>query len=210
MIVDDQLELSMWDAHVGPDIGGVEPTSYGWRDHPLDPPVREFYVQGPKYSDWLAACHRPVLPNTGKLGLQFELFVDQNSQSVAQAIEIDTKLAIAGQMYNFSSQFNYATGIWQVSDFVGSWVNTPCKFLKFRPSRRYDMAFDYVFDTAKKAYAFVRMSGPDFAFVGPMLPPLLASPTTWKDSCSLQVQQDLAGNGGAYSIYLRNIRYVWS
>lgn len=210
MITDSNLELATWDSHVGTDIGGVAPTSYGWRDHPLDPLVREFYVSGPKYSDWLAACHRPVLPTTGSLTLDFDFYVDSNVALNAQALEFDTKLAIAGKMFNWSSQFNYQTGVWQVSDAAGNWIDTVYRFLKFQPNRLYQMHFQYLFDPVKLTYSFVDISGPAFATAGKMPAPLTATATNWTDSCNLQVQQDLNANGGQFSQYMRNIRYTWA
>lgn len=206
-----------WSTRVGPTIGGVPPTTYGMKLHPLDSPIREFYVKDPPWANWLAYSERKVLPNTGKLSLLYELFVDSNSLIVTQAIEFDTKLAIGGFIYNFSSQFNYVTGQWQASG-VGGWKDTGWKFGKFTPGVPYRMQFDYAFDIVKKTYGFMHVKAlsdhPD-ANTGSFTPPFTpfqsftAEATNWTDTCNIQVQQDLNGGGGAFSIYMREIAYQW-
>ena len=216
MIIDGPIETETWGSHTGPDIGGVAPDNFGMRLHPLDPAIREFYTQshkpaaGEPYADVLYSCHRKVKPNTGNLALAFDLYVDENAATVAQANEFDTKVAIGHKMCNFSSQFNYATGFWQVSGTPG-WKNTGFKFGKFTAGICYRMRWDYKIDLAAQTYSFIRIKAGTAVYNVPaefQNFPMKAS--TWADSCSLQVQQDLNKNGGGYSLYMRNIRYIWS
>lgn len=222
MITDDKLELATtWDSHVGADIGGLAPDVYGMDLLPLDPAIMEFFCKshkpkpGEPYADWLAACHRPVCPGTGFLSLAFDLYVDENAAACAQALEFDTKLAIGGQMFNFSSQFNYATEQWQISGPI-PWRDAGLRFGKFTPGVKYGMQFDYCYHVANKKYSFLSLravpsvGSPVFYTCPTQFQGMPSGVTNWKDSCNLQVQQDLNANGGEFSIYLRNIRYIWS
>ncbi|MGC2323154.1 MAG: hypothetical protein WA463_11030 [Terriglobales bacterium] len=209
MILDTQLELLPWESHVGTGIGGVPPTSYGTRQLGL---ATEFFTSGPPYADWLAAVHRPVLPNSGGLSLSFILATDSSTPDDAQALEFDTRLSIGNWNYNFSSQFNYQEGgMWQIIDRASHWADTGFKPGKFAPGTPYRIRIDYQFSTASRIGSILGIRLNDQRFLVPTtmqnLPPTLLN---WADSASLQIQLDLNSSGGAYSIYLRDIQYEWS
>jgi hypothetical protein len=208
VIQDTQLELLPWESHVGANIGGIQPTSYGTR---LLPGAREFFTVGGKYADWLAAVHRPICPNAGYLTLTFELMTDAACPVVAQALEFDTRISLAGMNYNLSSQFNYAEGgAFQITDKSGSWIDSGWKPGKFTPYIWYPITLAYEFDVAKKAYSYLSAGiGPGAFQIPKQLQGVPAVALAWADSCSLQVQQDLAGAGGGYSIFTRNMTYTW-
>lgn len=210
MIIDDQLELLPWEAHVGADIGSVSPVTYGWRLTPEN--VVEFYTTAPSYADWLAAVHRPICPNTGKLTLEFDLATDSFAVTAAQALEFDTRVSIAGMNYNLSSQFNYnKNGVFQISNQAGSWIDTAWIPGKFNPYQWYTIVYSYSFDTVAKTSSFLSASLDGKVFVvAAALQNVPATNLGWADSCSLQVQQDLAAGGGHFAMWLRNIRYIWS
>lgn len=208
-IIDNDLELRPdWERHVGPDIGGIEPASYGWN---VLSAAREFYVKGSAYSDWLAAVHRPVLPNTGLLTLAFDLMTDSNTPLMAQALEFDTRVSVGGYNYNFSSQVNYAEGgMLQISDATGKWMDTGFKPGKFSPDLWYQIRMGYRFNLLSQRYSFATATiGIKSAVIPVNLQNLPAQLLKWADSVSLQVQLDLAGSGGGYSIFLKNVRYIW-
>ena len=216
MILDTQLELLPFESHVGTGIGGVPPTSYGSILYGI---AVGFYTNGPAYANWLAAVHRPVLPNTGKLSLSFNLSVDPRANECAQALEFDTRVSIqdgSGKWnYNGSSQFNQAGGgAWQIVDANGDWVDTGFRPGKFTPLVKYPIKIDYSFDVTKHTSSVLGISiGGDInqRFLVPAhMQNLAASNLGWADSCSLQVQLDLNSSGGAYSIYMRDIQYEWS
>src|SRR5258706_7248325 len=115
-LIDTALEKRTdFQPKVGPGIGGVPPDIYGWIQTPES---MKFYTRGKPYSDWLAANHRPYLPNTGHLALSFDLMTDAMAPAFAQAIEIDTRVTDpSGNDYNHSVQSNYFKGgMLQVSD----------------------------------------------------------------------------------------------
>lgn len=209
MIIDAELEKRAdWEKKVGADIGGVSPTSYGWNQWP---DCMKFYTSGKAYSDWLAALHRPVLPNTGNLALSFDLMTDSFAPQCAQAIEFDTRVSLAGMNYNFSAQVNYALGgVLQLSDAKGNWQDTDFRPGKFLPFVWTPIRMVYQFDTHLQIYATVEVRIGLQRWKSPTKIALAPLPLNWEDSCSLQIQQDLGSTGGAFAIYIRNAQYEWS
>lgn len=208
MIRDTDLQLLPWETHIGSNIGGQPPTSYGTI---LLPDCCQFFTAGKAYADWLAAIHRPICPNTGYLTLSFGLMTDLLCESQAQALEFDTRISVAGMNYNFSAQFNYAEGgAFQIVDAKGNWVDTGWKPGKFVPYVWYPVTFAYGFDVTKKAYSFLSASvGMGVFQIPKLMQGMAAQSLSWADSCSLQVQLDLSAAGGAYSIFTRKMEYQW-
>lgn len=199
-----------WESIVGIDkVGGVNlPTAYGWLDLA---DAKQFYIQGPAYSNYLAACPRPIMPNTGKLSLLLEVMVDENATHVAEALEFDTRISIGGLNYNFSSQFNYATGFWQISNQEGGWTNTEFVFSEPDPWTWTSLRFDYSFNLATLKYSYLSMRAGNLNYyVPPSMGNLTPTKLGWTDTCNLQIQQDLAAEGGAFKLFTKNIGYVWS
>jgi hypothetical protein len=216
MNIDPNLESNFnWDKKVGPDIGGpkpfVPPDDYGM--HVIQSSVeREFYISGPPYTDALFVLHRPVRPNTGKLALVFELKVTEETNLYSQALEFDTRLAIAKTGYNFSSQFNQQKGgVFQAYIKGVGWADTPFNPGKFTPGVWTPIRFDYAFDIVNKTYSFVSVAvGPTPFMLPAKFQNLPATPLLWSDSCTLQVQLDLNAKGGAYSHRIREADFLWS
>lgn len=208
MIIDTQLEQRTdWQKKVGADIGGVAPDSYGWMQ---TAEAMKFYTKGKAYADWLAACHRPYLPNTGRLTLALELMTDVLAPTAAQAIELDTRIAIAGNDNNCSFQNNYARGgMLQLSGQDGNWVDTGVMYGKFTPRQWYAIRLHYGFDVTMLTYRTDRIDINDEVFY-PTLPTLKAVKLGWSDGAHLQVQQDISSTGGGFDMYIRNMRYEWS
>jgi hypothetical protein len=179
----------------------------------------EFYVKGGPYAQWLSAYHRPLKQNTGKCSLRLELATDYNAVTVAQAIELDLKIAIGGWIYDFSSQINYRLGgMWQLTKGGQGWNDTGWKLGKFTPDLFYPVQFDYAFDVAKRTYSakFARIGVKEFSVPlaqqnQPAFDSAVPNPAKkWKDGASVQVQIDLNALGGGFSIYARNAKLVWS
>lgn len=211
MILDTHIELlTSWKPPIVVGIGGSgPPKSYGY-DQSF--PEMRFFTNGSPYNNWLAANARPILPNTGKLSLSFELMIDANVASSAQAIEFDTRLSISGLNYNFSSQIDIAAG-WQlqISDAAGGWVSTGYNVPKLAPLEYHSFLYQYSFDTTKKLYSTLEIEIDNAPYPIPStLQNLAPQNLGWADSCSLQVQQDLGSKGGAFSQLMRNIQYAWS
>lgn len=211
-IIDQDIHLlTNWEKHVGADIGGPvpfrPPDSYGWVQHP---DWMKFYTKGAAYTDWLAANHRPLLPNTGQLTLSFDLMTDANAVLQAQAHEFDTRLSVAGWNYNLSFQLNnQRNGLLQLSGQDNKWVDTPYSVGRLTPGVIYPISLHYVFDVTAHTYQTreVRIGPERFLFTDA---PLTAQQLGWADGAHLQVQLDLASAGGSYAIYVRKMNYLWS
>ena len=216
MYVDANLEAqSGWGQRADASVGGpkpyVPPDNFGM--NVIQSRVeREFFIEGPAYTDGLFSIHRPIRPNTGKLALQFDLNVSQEYLNYSQALEFDTRLAIAKMGYNFSSQFNQQKGgVWQAYIKGSGWVDTPFNPGKFTPEVWTRVRFDYAFDVVHKTYSFVSVTVGTTPFLLPAkFHNLPATPLSWADSASFQVQLDLNAKGGAYSHRISEADFLWS
>lgn len=213
-IIDNALEKRTdWERKVGPDIGGPTPFTppdfYSLTQHE---DATQYYVRGKAWTCWLAANHRPLLPNTGHLTLSLDLLTDPNTLSACQEIEIDTRISIGGYDFNHSFRNNYLKGgQLQISDGtlpIAKWADTGVLFGKFDPRKWYSIALRYAFDPVRQTYRTERITIDDEWF-DLSLPDLKTQKLGWKDGAHCQVQQDLMGNGGWYSIYTRNMSYEW-
>lgn len=221
MIIENELQTRPdWEIKVGPDIAG-EPNPALPTDYGIDqsfPPIMRLYTAGParsdgKSADWMAALHGPILPNTGNLTLRFDMMVDNNAGAV-QAREFDTRVSIAGDNYNFSTQINEAAGgKLQISDAKGNWQDTGDVIPPFIPGVWNEFEFAYQFNPVFKTYstADVTVNGTRY-----MIPPALwAIPVTrptplWADSCSIQLQLDLSPKGGKFAQQFNHVQLEWS
>lgn len=213
-IIDTNLEIiSGWEKHVGSDISGQQnplvPDDYGFIQYP---DCMKFWIKGKPYTQWLAALHRPLLPNTGHLSFSFELMTDSNAPEVAQAIEFDTRVSVGGLNYNFSSQINYYRGgLLQISGADGKWIDTNYTPGKLTSKVWHHIRCRYSFDINAHLYQTeeIRIGEDVERYIADPKNMIAPQNMGWKDSCSLQIQQDLGSSGGAFSIYIRNARYEW-
>jgi hypothetical protein len=215
MIIDPNLQMQPnWASHVGSIIGGVPPSKYGWT---LDPLLgtRSFYTEysGSGYADWEAYITRPVMTNTGNLGLRFNLMVNPAVITCAQALEFDTRVGDKdGYNYNFSHQLNYAEGgHLQISNAQGDWVDTGFVPGKLQtPDTWYPYYLKYYFDIVKKTYGFISISIGVQTYVIPSnLQNLPAVKNNWAECAIFQVQQDLVQDGGAYTTTIGAAQFEW-
>lgn len=210
MITDDGLQTIVGgDLRTGSDIGGTAPVKYGIDQS--NPPFARFFTQGGPFSDWLWAVHRAILPNTGKLKLSFDLTIDSSVLICGQAIEFDTILAFGGFKYNMSSQINIAAGsIFQISDVYGNWATTGIVSPALVPGIPTRFLYEYGFNFTTKRYGIIAVTiAGQKRPVPAVMQNLLAQPSTWADSCSLQVQLDLNSKGGSMSHVMTNAKYIW-
>jgi hypothetical protein len=216
MYVDANLEAQPgWGQRADESVGGpkpyVPPDDFGMVV--IQSKVeREFFIEGPAYTDGLFSIHRPIRTNTGKLSLRFDLKVSAESALYAQALEFDTRLAISKMGYNFSSQFNQQKGgVWQVYIKGQGWVDTPFNPGKFPPEVWVPVKFDYAFDIVKKTYSFLAVTvGTATTLMPAKFHNLPATPLQWADSANFQVQLDLNSKGGAYSHRISEADFIWS
>lgn len=213
MIVDMDLELQPgWGTHTdddGSNIGGKRPTDFGFQ--PNGPNDVLFHTQGGAYADWEAYIERPVLPNSGHLGLQYNLTADENTAAAAQAIETDTILCIGGWNYNLSAQLNYAEGgKYQIAKENGGWVDTGFVVGRLAPLARHTVAFEYAFDIVAHKSSVVAITLDGMRYTIPEnLQNVPATQKGWRDGAIFQVQMDLGSKGGAYDIDLARAQFAW-
>ncbi len=213
-MITDSVENPQWSHHLpndGSKIGGNVPTKYGVVSPLPSGSGALIYIEGPAYSDFEAYITRPVLPNTGSLALTFSLATDANAPKVAQAIETDTILTVNGWTYNLSAQINYEEdGMLQVADATGAWLDTGEKPGKLTPNVRYKYAIEYAFDEVAHTASVLSMNldGVDFP-VPASLHNAAAKQLGWADGAIFQVQLDLGASGGAYSVEVGDVNYVW-
>lgn len=214
-LVDNNLELLEWKpGQSGPNIGDAVPTSYGYRKWA---DKLEFYiineVKTSKTPSWLGAIARSLPPaGYNHLALNFDLVLDGNSVSMARCLEFDIRVCLAKLGYNCSSQINNATGIWQISDVNGNWVDTGYHVAALKPWTLQHFRIEYAFDFVGHKYSIVGIKINDAAtfMVPDVLRNLAATPLAWDDSCSIQVQQDMYGNVGTFSQIMWNIDLEWT
>lgn len=211
MIIDNQLETRTdWETKVGPDIGGptpfVAPDAYGSR---MASGAWQLSIHGKPWTCWMAAQHRPLLPNTGHLVQSFNVMTDLYAETVAQALEFDCRISAAGMDYNHSFQINYSTGMLQISDQAGKWQNIGIQYGKLYTRRWYAIRLQYAFDTTRLKYHTESIQINDEVFY-PALPELSAVKLGWSDGAHIQTQMDLNGLGGGYSIYVKGMQLEWS
>lgn len=222
MIIDDNIQLlPNWKTHVqtdGSNIGGVPPRSYGMiLSPPKSPNGLLFFTNGSSvaggYADWEAYISRPLQTNTGILQLDFDLTVDKNSTTAAQAIETDTILCINGWNYDFSMQLNYAEGgKVQIDKAGGGWVDVGGGPGKLTPDVPHHYSLVYEFDITKQTGSVVAIQIDGVFYIpGASLRNLPAQNKKWADGAILQIQQDLSPKGsGSFSMLLENVKYTWS
>lgn len=216
MIVNQQLQAqSGWKFHTqadGSNIGGVPPTSYGMLQRFAGQPTAAlFYVNGVAYADWEAYIETSLLPTTGNLQLDFDLTVDGNAAAHAQALETDTILCIGGWNYNLSLQLNYAeNGQLQIANESGGWVNIGSGPGKLVPHMPHHYTLTYAFSEARltSSVAGIVIDGVEYA-VPTALQNVPAKNEKWTDGAIFQVQQDLNGAGGGFTMVVDNAQYSW-
>lgn len=220
-LVDSNLEQYEWKTpQAGPGIGDAIPyvpgiaMPYGYRTWPGK---LEFYIQNavitPKTPSWLGAISRQLPPaGYSHLAFEFDLVLDGYSAKYGRCFEFDIRNCLAGLGYNCSSQFNQATGLWEISDVNGNWVSTGYKYPNLMPWSLQRMRIEYFFDYVNKKYGVQQIEINDYVpFVVPAkLQNLAATPLAWEDSCNVQVQQDMYGLLGGFSQMMQNINLEWT
>lgn len=216
--VDGNLqELAGWATLVGGDVGGVPPTSYGFTQfQPPSGTAMQLSTNGPASANWRAYITggRPIFAqNIGLLNMSFTLNTDVNTPGVAQAIEFDTRVSVDGWNYNFSARLNYAAGgTLQISDGSqpANWVDTGFVPGVLTPGTTYQILCEYKFDTTAKKYSIIAVTIGATRYVIPSnLQNLTPLNLSWADGAYPQLQQNINGSGGAYSMLVDNMEYLW-
>lgn len=216
MYIVPNLETRTWRKKVGPEIGGpkpfVPPDVYETELVQTEP-ERRFIIMGPAYTDALFSTYCPIMPNTGKLSLQLEYKIDQNTLDDCQALEMDSRMQINKIGRNWSSQFNFQKGgVWQGYIKGRGWVDTTFKPGKFTKDVWHRIRFDYSFNLTTGTYSYEAVHYDDLPVFNcpPELKNLPATPLLWEDGVNLQIQLDINYKPGAYETRMRRGSYIWS
>lgn len=225
MFEDSSLERSsQWATYIGPGIGGpvpyVPPTSYT-----ITPPTNlnewmQVAIAGPGYTDMMAALHRPLMPFFDPaqvpLEMEFDMMTDLNAPTKAQAIEFETCVCdAASYYYNGSLQINYVNPAGELQAYQGvsvPWGNTGIMVPALTPFQIYHFRIGYLLNTVARTMSiqWIEIDGkrsqlpPQFQNT----PATLKSPP-WAPGLYVQYQLDLAFAGGAFAIYVSNVRNNW-
>lgn len=176
---------------------------------PSNPNGLLFGIQGQpgKYCGWLSAFKLPWYPTTGHAQLEFDLTIDPNALTVAQALEFDFLVSRNGFNYLFGFEVliqdgnqlqisNPAAG-WQAK-FPGPASLTPLKPTHFRLS--------YKWDENAHPFSFmgVNIDGVDYPIPLGQNPQTASNPK-WSDVFIIQVQLDTPPSAGSYWLILDNV-----
>lgn len=217
-IVDPHLELLPgWTKQPGGPKTGIDP----------EPPQLYGYTQGADsishfcsnqpqanyYSGWLSACKRPVMANTGKLRLAWEVTADAATVLYAEALENDINLTPTehGPTFMAGTQVIYAAGLNQghLQLWKGNaWVDTGLIVGLLEPWVRSQIAIDIAF--AGDSYTFVGYTKDGVEYDLPAeFADIPGQMLDWDAVAQCYIQQDLGPAGGAISTQSRNIQFVW-
>lgn len=214
MLTSSYLELDKgWQTQTGSLVSGndhpVVPDSYGVTAVET-PGWLRFFATGKPWASWMAFNKQPVLPNSGRLALGFDIILDSSTANAGQ-LEFDVRLAIDGYDYNLSNQINQAAGnVWQIADSAGQW-QTVVGLYPLAFNVPHSFIFHSVFDvkSKKKAALDLEIDGKVYQ-VPSRLQALAALPFNWEDTAIVQVQQNLSKSGGSVQQVMKNIRLEWS
>lgn len=215
-IIDPQIQTNLGlTKQTGPDIGAEPPADYGFvQGLPGRPTGVLYYVEGTagKYQDWLSACKRPYLPNSGNLQLGFDLILDSNYLKIAQALEYDTVVCIGGWNYLFGFQILPNKNLYQISgqDQIGWQATNSVDLSSVVPNIPVHLTFNYKFDVNSKIYSFISFSINDSVIQIPLNQQNLKGINkNWTDHAILQIQLDTNQQAGRYSEIIDNAYYAW-
>jgi hypothetical protein len=214
MIRDEKLELSaLWGVRTGPDIG---PWPSGSTFTITPPSSTNGYmtcaIKGGAYADAMAALQRPYLPNMGRVSLEYDILTDANAPAQAQAIETDIRICDPnGYNYNGSFQINYQQGgEIQVYTAPVPWANTGLMPGKHPPMVTRRCRIAYAFDVVKHTISTLTAVIDGVTYAIPVtLQNVPGQLLNWVPGIYVQLQSDLAANGGSFSLGYRNIAVVW-
>ncbi len=199
-----------WTRQAGPDIGGGVPSDYDFEQHvaspSLDGSAMRLYVTGGPYCDWLTHQVIPVAHGIRRCQLDFQLYTDVMAPTVAQAIEFDTRVSIAGWNYNFSAQLEYARGgVLQYAQ-GGGWADTPLAPGILTPLRWHHVVLDYELNTTTRSGRFVAFALDNSRYE--MYIPATVDKLDWDpDIAVVQLQQDTGDPGGTFQLWFDQITF---
>lgn len=223
MIQDSLLEFNpQWEAIANSGIGGpvpyVAPTSFTATPATEDNPFLEVSITGSRYTDMMAATHRPLIPvffpDQVYYSLEFDITPDSNNQ-VVQANEFEARYVDENAInYNNSMQLNNINPANTIQAFLSNavpWADTGILVPKFTPNVATKVKINYLVDTINRV-----MSTLSVEIAGKMYPLSTAFQKIpgvltkgWTPGIYVQFQLDLASKGGTFTNKYSNIAIDW-
>jgi hypothetical protein len=206
------MDQSPWAPVVGSSISSVAATGYTAISE--SDGVR-FYAFGPAWAGVLfkRSCALPQLPAKGSVTLSYEILTDDAGAIRSQAQESDIMLTgPKGEVYNCSNQNNNASGgHWQIVQNVSGkyqWTDTGFNPGRFAPDTWVAVSYVCGFDTTAQTTSMKSVTvGGASSPVPDALQNVPAQKLNWGNlnTAVVQFQQDINGQGGAWSEKVRNV-----
>lgn len=218
LTLDANLELQTgWTKQPGGPGTGIDPAAPSLYGYAQTPGYISHYCSHPPqancYSGWLSALKRPVLTNTGKLRLSWDVMIDAATVIYAQALENDINLTPVanGPTFMAGTQVIYAAGpqqghlqLWNGS----AWLDTGIVVGLLTPWEWNSLAIDISFEGDAFSFVSYTKNGEEYAL--PMgFQNIPGQMLRWAPCAQVYIQQDLSPAGGSISTAAKNINFEW-
>jgi len=221
MIQDSSLEYNQqWEALANAGIGGpvpyVAPTTYTATPATTADPYLTVVIEGSKYTDMMAATHRPLLPVFYSDQVYYSFAFDINSSTQAiQALEFEASYCDANQYYyNNSMQLSYVNPVDEIQAYVSPtnvWANTGIIIPKFAVGVATPVVVNYLVNTVAHTMSTLSLSVNGTTYPLPaefqQVPGAIRS--GWAAGVYVQFQLDLPYAGGTITNKYSNISVNW-
>ena len=207
-----------WGTHISTDGSGIAspttpvPSKYGLTKGPsFHSDAFLFTTEGPAWAVWegftLAKITQPTTPFA--LQLSFDLMADANFVKHSHLVETDTIFCSAdGFNSNLSIQRRMDTGMMQIADQNGNWVDSGFVPPVLTPDAWHSHTFRYLIDPVRYTAGTQAMVIDGQLFIVPQrLQGLRAVKQGWTPGALFQAQSCLNETGGASNFMMRNIQY---
>jgi len=221
MINDGSLEYSpQWTPQMGPTIGGptdpfIPPTLYTVTPATEADEWMHVNIAGPSWTCMLASLKRPIMPYFDPANVYFtqvaDLMTDANAPTVAQAIEMTSRVNIDNIDYICGGQFNYAIGgHFQVYTAANPWVDTGIAPGIFVPNTPYRIKIRNLINTVAKTWSVLSVSvNGVVGLVPPACQNVPGILLEWPDGAYDQKQLDFNKTAGAMEVSFRRCANEW-
>ncbi len=220
MIKDTKIHTLPASMHVqsdGSNIGGVEPSIYGYSVLPSRKEPLRLFTKGSKIAGeypafmWYPLTLRRFFGDSGsifncKLSIHYRLLGDLNGVNV---IETDTLFVLGGYKYNCSLQYNHASGF-QIADVHGNWVDTGFNPGNLEIDHWYNIKVLYKLDTIQKQFSVRHIRCGNLASAVPSN--LLSVPATisnWKEGVYPQIQLGSMPTAEEWGLEVKKMSYSY-
>ena len=168
----------------------------------LDGASRSFYINGSAYSN--ALWWYKLGPNNSAKNLKYDFWLHlSNNTQYAQTLEFDAFQFVAGRIYMYGTQCNYAAKVWDIWNAqANAWQHTSVPCTKFVPKTWYHVTLTFHrtsdqymhYDDLKieRADSSGKIVAGNTYHFSKALP---SGKTSWQDNTGVQFQIDIGKNG---------------